>query len=397
MELVAPAGNIDKLKFAYLYGADAAYIGIKNFSLRQRADNFRETEYEKIKEIKGDKKLFGAFNIYFYNNDLRRLEEEAGYISRYPFDAFIISDLGVLPVMKKYFPNTPLHLSTQANCTNAEAAKMYRDLGFSRIILGREVGLSEIEEIKKASGVAIEVFVHGAMCMSYSGRCYLSAYMAGRSGNRGDCAHPCRWNFRVLEEEERPGEYFPIEEDDHFTSIMSSKDLCMIDHLDKLRDAGVDACKIEGRMKSVYYVAVTCRAYRKAIDNAMGKTVADIQPYIDELYNVSHREFWTGFFFDKEEIAKPTLASYTRGYLFLGTVLREIKPGLFLLDVKNSFAEGQTIEYTGFDILSIEDESFALYEENEEPTERADHHKPCLLKTNKLLKPGYILRRRMQE
>ncbi|RPJ03615.1 MAG: U32 family peptidase [Spirochaetaceae bacterium] len=411
MELVAPAGNIDKLSFAWQYGADAAYIGIKNFSLRTRADNFRENEHEEIQRLKNSygakadgttsagtqtngKKLYGAFNIYFYNHDLARLEQEAEYLAKYPFDAFIISDMGTLPFFRKHFPNIPLHLSTQANCTNAEAARFYRDQGFSRIILGRECSLIEIEEIKKASGLQIEVFVHGAMCLAYSGRCFLSAYMAGRSGNRGDCAHPCRWMFRVLEESEREGEYFPVEEDIHFTSILSSKDLCMIDHLDRLRDAGVDACKIEGRMKSVYYVAVITRAYRKAIDCLAGKTDEDLTLYREELFKVSHREFWTGFFFDKSEIAKPTLQAYTREYLFLGSVISEESPGIYRIDVKNSFGADEEIEYTGWDVLSIMDKGFALSEQSGQPAERSDHHRPFLLKTDKPLKPGYIIRRK---
>ncbi|MCK5154114.1 MAG: U32 family peptidase, partial [Spirochaetales bacterium] len=242
MELLAPAGNMEKLYYAYKYGADAAYIGIKNFSLRAKADNFSKDEWNRIEEVKGDKKLFGALNIFFHNEDLRTLEENIDYLKLYPFDAFIISDLGVLPVLRKYFPDIPLHLSTQANCINKESAKVYTDLGFSRIILGRETPLNEIKEIRDyLPEIEIEAFVHGAMCIAYSGRCFLSKDMSDRSANQGDCAHSCRWNYRVLEEKQRPGEYMPVVQGENFTTIMSSKDMCLIDHLDKFKDAGVDS------------------------------------------------------------------------------------------------------------------------------------------------------------
>ena len=252
MELLAPAGNIEKLKYAYLYGADAAYIGILNFSLRQKADNFREEEHRRLAEIKGTKKLFGALNIYFHQQDIRRLEENLDYLALYPLDAFIISDIGILPLLQKRFPGIPLHLSTQANCVNSSAARIYRDLGFSRVILGRETPLDEIADIRaKVPGLELETFVHGAMCLAYSGRCFLSRYMADRSGNQGSCSHSCRWNYRVLEEAERPGEYFPVETGEGFTTILSSKDLCMIDYIPDMIQAGIDSLKIEGRLKGL--------------------------------------------------------------------------------------------------------------------------------------------------
>jgi len=291
MELLAPAGNIEKLKYAYQYGADAAYIGIKNFSLRAKADNFGRNEVEYIKEIKGDKKLYCALNIFFHNEDIRKLEEQIEQFADYPFDAFIISDLGILNLLKKRFPEREMHLSTQANCVNGEAAKIYRDLGFSRLILGRETPLKDIYEIKKAvPEIELETFVHDAMCMSYSGRCFLSAMMTDRSANQGSCAHSCRWSYKVLEEKERPGEYYPIEEGENYTTIMSSKDLCMIDHIQELKDAGIDSLKIEGRMKSIYYAAVITRAYRKMIDCKNGIVVPDLEGFREEIFKVSHRE-----------------------------------------------------------------------------------------------------------
>ena len=211
MELLSPAGNIEKLYYAYEYGADAAYIGIKNFSLRAKADNFSADEYEAIRKVKGNKKLYTALNIYFHDSDIETLEKESDYIHQYPLDGFIVSDIGILGFLKKNFPDKELHLSTQANCVNTEAAKMYRDMGIKRIVLGRELSLKEIEAIKNnVPDLEIEVFAHGAMCLAYSGRCFLSKYLADRSANQGDCAHSCRWQYRVLEESERPGEYFPV-------------------------------------------------------------------------------------------------------------------------------------------------------------------------------------------
>ncbi len=219
MELLAPAGNLEKLYYAYAYGADAAYIGLSNFSLRARAENFHEDQWRSIAEVKGDKKLFGAVNIYFHNGDLTKLADSYEYIEQYPLDAFIVSDLGAAAMLKERFPSVALHLSTQANCLNAAAAKVYHAMGFSRVVLGRETSLDEIKAIKDAvPELEIEAFVHGAMCIAYSGRCFLSRYLSDRSANQGDCAHSCRWDYRVhsldlaLEEKQRPGEYFPIYE-----------------------------------------------------------------------------------------------------------------------------------------------------------------------------------------
>lgn len=282
MELVSPAGNFEKLHYAWEYGADAVYIGLKNFSLRAKADNFSGEEYGGISVLKKEyaqrglpKKLYCAVNITFHNKDLKNFLAEAGYFKRYPFDAFIVQDLGIANILKEKFPQIPLHLSTQANCMNYEAVKTYCRLGFSRIVIGREASLEDISEIKQAvPEMEIECFVHGAMCISYSGRCLISAYLTGRSANAGSCTHSCRWNYKMFsnggepmqfsaEEEGRKGELFPVEQGENYTALFSSKDLCMIDYLDKLKKAGADSLKIEGRMKSIYYTALTTRAYRK--------------------------------------------------------------------------------------------------------------------------------------
>ena len=319
MELLSPAGNVDKLRYCYTYGADAAYIGLKNFSLRVKADNFYEDEYKKVKELKAafpGKRLHCALNIAFHNSEIDRLLNDIPYFKQYPIDAFIVQDLGIVPILQKEFPDAELHVSTQASCMNREAVKMYKSLGFSRVVMGREASLKEIAEIKDAvPDMEIECFVHGAMCIAYAGRCLMSAYLNGRSAQEGFCSHTCRWDYDVLSakqiaqsgelvlrEKKRPDEYFPVYEGDDFTAVLSSKDLCMIDHLKELKDAGVDSLKIEGRMKSIYYVAMCTRAYRKALDELEGKISAEeAKPFVDELYNVSHRAFSTGFYFDKAE------------------------------------------------------------------------------------------------
>ncbi|NLA92320.1 MAG: U32 family peptidase [Spirochaetales bacterium] len=392
MELLSPAGTLEKLEYAYAYGADAAYVGMQEFSLRSRAGNIDDDQIEKLAKIKGDKKLYGAINSFFHEKDLGRLKERLAIIKTYPFDALIVGDIGAAAILRDAFGEAmPLHLSTQANCLNSAAVKVYQDLGFSRIILGREVSLKEIATIKEAlPEMEIETFVHGAMCMAYSGRCLLSAFMSGRSANAGDCAHTCRWNYRLaLEEESRPGEYFPIAEEDGFTTILSSKDLCMIDHLDHLRSAGVDSVKIEGRMKSLYYVATVTRAYRKALDKAK-----DWPLYREELFRVSHREYSTGFFFDKEEISSPTEKSYIRKYLLIGTVEEEVEPSLYALNLKNRLASGTTIEYIGPDTLGIEDSTFTLLDENGERVDVANHHQKIFLKTDKLIDTKFIIRQK---
>ncbi|MDC7218554.1 MAG: U32 family peptidase [Spirochaetales bacterium] len=401
MELLSPAGSIEKLKYAWLYGADAAYIGLQGFSLRAKADNFANQQAEAQKEadfirsIKGDKKLYCALNIYFHNQDLARLEENLDNFAAYPFDAFIISDIGLLPLLKRRFPNTELHLSTQANATNGEAVKLYGDMGFSRVILGREVSLSEIETMKKAAPhIELEAFVHGAMCLAYSGRCFLSSWMTGRSGNDGSCAHSCRWDYRVLEEEQRPGEYYPVIENEGFTTIMSSKDICMIDHLKELRDAGVDSVKIEGRMKSIYYAAVVTRAYRKALDRLEGAEVPDFDGYREELNKVSHREFSTGFYFGKEDVEKSTEISYEREYTFMGSLGEEVEPGVFALDIKNKIRKDDVLEFIGPDELYLEDRDWTIYDVFGEVPEEADHGKIYTMRPGIKASEGYIIRKK---
>lgn len=347
MELLSPAGNVEKLSYAYAYGADAAYIGLKKFSLRVKADNFYEDEYKKVIELKNQyptKRLHCALNISFHDEEIDALKQNLDYFKLYPIDAFIVQDIGIVPLLQKEFPNVELHLSTQSSCVNSQAVKMYQKMGFSRIVLGREISIEQIKRIKDTvPEMELETFVHGAMCIAYAGRCLMSAYLTGRSAQSGFCSHTCRWNFDVktakqisqsgnlfIEEEQRKGEYFPIYEGEDFTAILSSKDLRMIEYLDDFKKAGVDSLKIEGRMKSIYYVALVTRAYRKALDVLEGKiTKEQAKPFIDELDNVSHRESTTGFYYDKSNADETTTGASDSKYQLAAKIEDEVSSDFF--------------------------------------------------------------------
>ncbi|MBR5932580.1 MAG: U32 family peptidase [Treponema sp.] len=378
MELLSPAGNVEKLYYAYAYGADAAYIGLKRFSLRVKADNFYEDEYKKVIELKNQfpgKKLHCALNIAFHNNDIDNFIRDIDYFKQYPIDAFIVQDLGIVPLIQKNFPDADLHLSTQASCINREAVKMYKSLGFKRVVLGREASLKEIREIKDAvPDIELEAFVHGAMCIAYSGRCLMSALLTGRSAQSGFCSHTCRWDFDlksakkiaesgelVLEEHSRRGEYFPVYEGDDFTAILSSKDIRMIEHLKDMKDAGLDSLKIEGRMKSTYYVALVTRAYRKALDALEGKiSNEEASPFIAELENVSHRESTTGFYYSRADADKTTQGASDSAYDLSATIGAELSE-----DKKNSvFAHAAATKNT------IDDELDKMHPKAREARER---------------------------
>ena len=346
MELLSPAGNVEKLSYAYAYGADAAYIGLKKFSLRVKADNFYDDEYKKVislKEKYPEKKLHCALNISFHDSDIDNLKSNLEYFHQYPIDAFIVQDIGVVPLLQKEFPHAQLHVSTQASCVNSEAVKMYQKMGFSRVVLGREVSLDEIRRIKDAvPDMELEAFCHGAMCIAYAGRCLMSAYLTGRSAQSGFCSHTCRWEYDVLtkpngpkelaqsgrlflREHQRPDELFPVFEGEDFTAILSSKDIRMIEHLVDMKKAGLDSLKIEGRMKSVYYVAMVTRAYRKALDALEGKLSTEAAaPFIAELENVSHRESTTGFYYDRADADETTIGASDSKYELAAEIGTEV-------------------------------------------------------------------------
>ncbi|MDR1895024.1 MAG: U32 family peptidase [Spirochaetales bacterium] len=405
MELIAPGGNPEKLLTAFRYGADAAYLGLKDFSLRRQADNFSPEEGKEIGERADfrDRKIYLALNIYFNHAALEALKAGRDALAGFRPQGFIISDLGLLPFLKRSFPQVPLHLSTQANCLNKESAEVYRDLGFSRIILGRETPLDEMARIKAAlPELELECFVHGAMCLAYSGRCYLSRYLTGRSANQGDCAQSCRWEYRVLEEAKRPGEYFPLETGPGWTTLLSSRDLCLIDHLGELKSAGIDALKIEGRMKSVFYTALVTQAYRKHLDAlekppGEGPGKEELARYREDLHSISHRPYGTGFLFPRGEEEEPAPGDYLRTSLFLGSLLphpQRAEGGgwLYRLELKNKLYPGEEVEFITPQ-ERIATTCYGVKDETGAPVGQADQGKPYTLEIPHSFPDGCLLRR----
>lgn len=354
-ELLAPAGDLEKLKMAIIYGADAVYLGGEQFGLRKASKNFTEDEIKEGVDFahEKDKKVYVTMNIIPHNEDLIGLEEYSKKLYDMGVDGVIVSDPGIFSVINRTVPELPIHLSTQASVTNYETVMFWYNLGIRRIVLARELSLNEIEEIiKKApKDLEIETFVHGAMCISYSGRCLLSNYMVGRDANRGDCAHPCRWKYYLMEEK-RPGEYFPIVEGDKGTFIFNSKDLCMIEYIPELVKAGIKSFKIEGRVKSSYYVATVVRSYRMAIDEYFKDPDNYIfdKSWIDEIKKASYRDFTTGFYFGRptEEDQVYTSSSYIREYDFVGLVLDyDENTKLATIEQRNRMFVGDEIEVFG--------------------------------------------------
>lgn len=406
IELLAPAGDLEKLKIAVEYGADAVYFGGEMFSLRAGAGNLTIPEIEEGVEYAHSKgaKCHMAMNIFAHNEDIEPLRRYLESIRHIPIDAFIVSDPGVITVLKDVIPDAELHISTQANMTNYVTANFWYNMGVKRLVLARELTLGEIREIRQRipENMDLESFVHGAMCISYSGRCLLSNYMIDRDANRGMCAHPCRWKYKLVEEK-RPGEYYPVEEDNRGTYIMNSKDLCMLEHLPDLIDAGVSSFKIEGRMKSVFYVANVVSAYRKAIDSYM----ADPENYsfdyswYNEMLKASHREFTTGFYYDKptNEDQNYQTSAYTREYSFTGKVLSyDTDSSIAVVEQRNKMSLGDTIEVFGPDIDYFEQKLTVLLDEDDNPIESAPHPQQILhIKMNKPVKPNYILRKKKGE
>ena len=301
-ELLMPAGNIEKLKYAIKYGADAVYLGVVDFSLRA----MRKGELITLDNLKSaidtarsmGAKSYLTLNIFAFNNDIKLLESVMDKIVESKPDALIISDPGIMRLAKKYMPNTDIHVSTQANILNYEAVRFWQDMGATRAILARELPIADVAEIKrKVPDMELEVFIHGAQCVSFSGRCLLSDYMTDgeRKANSGNCSQPCRWSYKLVEET-RPGQYYEIEENEKGTHILSTKDLCLVKHLKELINAGVDSFKVEGRTKSLYYVSATAKAYREAINEVIKNPDADMQPYYNELLKVGNRGYTTGFY-----------------------------------------------------------------------------------------------------
>ena len=346
LEILSPAGSLEKLQFAIKYGADAVYAAGKSFGLRAKSTNLSNAELKEAVEYchKHNAKLYITVNIFAHNEDIDALAEYLEFLQSIEVDALIISDPAVFSLAKQYAPNIDIHISTQANITSWRSVKFWSDLGASRVILARELTISEIKEIRaKVPEVELEMFVHGAMCMSYSGRCLLSSFLNGRDANRGNCTQPCRWGYNLIEKT-RPNELFPIEEDDYGTYILNSKDLCLFDRLQEIIDAGVVSLKIEGRMKSLYYVAVVTRAYKTAIQLLQAnKPVA--QYLRAELDKVSHRNYTDGFFdsFDSMSTQYHQTSSYIREYQFIGEII-EHEPKV-IISIRAKFSLGDEIEF----------------------------------------------------
>lgn len=349
-ELLAPAGNMEKCRMALLYGADAVYLGGKMFGLRAFADNFTLEEITEVAEYAHSlgKKVYVTVNIFAHNSDMSKLPEYLQGLEKTGVDALLISDLGVWAVARQAVPNMALHVSTQANTTNYAAVKMWQDMGAERVVLARELSLKEIAEIGEKTDVELETFVHGAMCISYSGRCWLSSYMTDRDGNRGACAQICRWKFGITEQN-RPGEVFDVAEDERGTYVMNSKDLCLIEYLPDLMRAGVCSFKVEGRMKSAHYAASIVSVYRRAIDACFADpdNYKVLPEWREELEKVSHRPYTTGFAVKKPDNSAQVYdtSSYIQTHDFIGLVLDyDAATGRLYIEQRNNMKEGEPIE-----------------------------------------------------
>lgn len=349
IELLAPAGNIEKLKTAIYFGADAVYLAYKQFGLRAFADNFDADELrEAVKYCheKG-KKVYVTLNIFAHNADFSTMPDVVLLLKYCLVDGVIVSDMGVVQIIRKYAPELEIHLSTQANLTNKYAAKFYCDMGIKRLVMARELSLDEIKEIRDfiPPEVEIEAFVHGAMCISYSGRCLLSNYTTGRLSNHGECVQSCRWEYALMEKS-RQGEYFPIEEDERGAYILNSKDLNMVRYIDKLAAAGIDSFKIEGRVKTSYYVASVVNAYRRAIDLYYKEGDKFVLPedIYEDLEKPSHRMYCNGFYFGRDPSAQCYETSKPKqNYDFIAIVTEEKEDG-FVVEMRNRFKKGDVLE-----------------------------------------------------
>ncbi|HZK24681.1 MAG TPA: U32 family peptidase [Oscillospiraceae bacterium] len=377
IELLAPAGDLEKLKMAVLYGADAVYLAGKSFGMRAFAGNFGEEEMREGITFahQHGAKVYVTVNIFANNQDIAELPPYLELLAALKVDALIIADPGVLAVVRQTVPSLPCHLSTQANTTNWRSAKFWEDAGFSRVVLARELTLAEITEISQQTNLELEVFVQGAMCWAYSGRCYLSQHLAGRSANRGECAQACRWKYNLVQERQ-PGEYMPIEEDERGIYILNARDLCLLDQLGELAQAGVNSFKIEGRMKSVYYVATVTRVYRQALDAYL----ADPENYTidpawhEELHKISHRPYTTGFIDGNPGESGQVFDSSAQvsSHEFVGVVRAyDEAAGRAVVEMRNRFAAGESLEVVGPHTSSREFTVSALKNSEDQPIAEA--------------------------
>ncbi|MBI5665891.1 MAG: U32 family peptidase [Nitrospirae bacterium] len=371
-ELLAPAGDYEKLVTALHYGADAVYMGLSGFSLRAKADNFTEDELRQAVAYvrsKG-KKVYITINIFPHNKDIPLIKNHLALLKGTSPDALIISDPGMFEMACELAPGIPIHVSTQANITNYAAARFWERLGAKRLVLSRELSIDEIRDIRDRVSLELECFVHGSMCISYSGRCYMSSFLNNRSGNRGECTNTCRWNYRLMEES-RPGEFFPVYENDRGTYVMSSRDLCMIEHLDKLADAGITSFKIEGRIKGINYVAGVVKTYREAVDSLRERPFKIKEQWVQELSMSSNRGYTTGMFFGKQPddaYCHNDVKSYRMSHELVG-VVQSVNNGKAVVTLRNNLKIGDKIEFLS---TGLENKTFGvteMYDENGRPVE----------------------------
>lgn len=381
IELLVPASSLEVLKIAVIFGADAVYIGGEAFGLRAKARNFSREDMAEGIAFAHDhkKKVYVTVNILAHNRDLEGVREYLAELKELKPDALIIADPGIFTYAREICPEIECHISTQANNTNYETFLFWHRLGAKRVVTARELSLEEIREIRNhiPEEMEIETFIHGAMCISYSGRCLLSNYLVGRDANQGACTHPCRWKYSIVEEQ-RPGEYMPVFENERGTYIFNSKDLCMIEHMDDILNSGIDSLKIEGRMKTALYVATVARTYRKAIDDYLEspqKYQNSMDWYRDQISNCTYRQFTTGFFYGKpsEEAQIYDSNTYVKEYTYLGFA-EEITPeGLAVITQRNKFSVGEIIEIMKPDGENIAAAVEAIFDEDGNPMESAPH------------------------
>lgn len=405
-ELLVPAGGLDTLRVAVDYGADAVYIGGQAFGLRAKADNFSIDEMKQGAAYAHERgaKVYVTANIFAHNYDLEPMKAYFTELSDTGVDAVLVSDPGVFMLARETMPGMELHVSTQANNTNYLTYRFWHEHGAKRVVSARELSLAEIAELRQSipEDMEIESFVHGAMCISYSGRCLLSSYLTGRDANRGACTHPCRWKYSVVEET-RPGEYMTVNEDDRGTYIFNSKDLCMIEHVPEMTAAGIDSLKIEGRMKTALYVATVARTYRRAIDDFFESEEtyrSNMDYYRSEIAKCTYRQFTTGFYFGKTDESSQIYDSntYVKNYTYIGTVRTVTPEGMVCFEQKNKFTVGQELEAMDFDGANIPCRVLAIYDEDGVCMTSAPHPKQKLtVSVDRELKEGMIIRRREQD
>ena len=403
-ELLIPASSLEVLKIAVIFGADAVYIGGEAFGLRAKAKNFsKEDMAEGIKFAhEHDVKVYVTANILAHNSDLEGAREYFRELGKMNPDGLIIADPGMFMLAGEECPHIERHISTQANNTNYETYKFWHKLGATRVVSARELSLDEIKEIRAniPDDLEIETFVHGAMCISYSGRCLLSNYFTGRDANRGACTHPCRWKYSIVEET-RPGEYMPVYENERGTYIFNSKDLCMIEHIPELLEAGIDSLKIEGRMKTALYVATVARTYRKAIDDYQKDPELykkNMPWYLEQISNCTYRQFTTGFFFGKPDETTQIYDNntYVKEYTYLGIVGEE-REGTYRIEQRNKFSVGEKIEVMKPNGDNVEVTVKRILTEDGEEQESAPHPKQILYVDLGIPVDRYDILRRQEE